>query len=135
MFSTREDVIQYVYDNLNKCDVNAWKIGDISVWRLRLKINSNIRTMLIYVPTENNYYFITAESLNSIFEDKKPNSEYRIITDWDEYPCKPSKSEEEYFQLLTSEETCIEIIDSQKSLLLFACSDKIFNSDEYKNAL
>ncbi len=130
MFNTKNDVIKYIHYNLDICNVSEWVIGDTCLWRLRMNINDNSRTVLYYIDNQNYYYFITKSCLNNLLSKKNTQG---ISSDWDEYPSKPSRSDDEYFQLLTSEDVNINVVDVKNSVLLFDISDKILNSEEYKS--
>lgn len=130
MFNTKNDVIKYIHDNLDICDVSKWVIGETGRWRLCMTINGNPRTVLYYIDNKNYYYFITKSSLNNLLIKKNTRG---ICSELDDYPTKPSRSDDEYFQLLTSEDVNINVVDVKNSVLLFDISDKILNSEEYKS--
>lgn len=131
MINSRNDVIKFVHDMLDSFEITEWKIGDVSLWKLRGDIGEfkNLASVLIYEPIDDSFYFITNESLENKL---KCNALDVKSTEWDEWPCTRSFGDDDYFQKMVSLDTNIEVIEPKNSLLLTDIVDKITSSQQYK---
>lgn len=134
IINSRTDVIHYVHSILDRLEIAEWKIGSVSLWKLRGHIGKakKFASVLLYEPNDDHFYFITSASLQKYLNLVYGNETIASFTDWDEWPCARSLSEEDYFQKMVSVDTNIEVIDTKISLLLSDMVDKITSSDIYK---